>query len=69
MRRNGIVLALVLALGLVASASPAAAGPVVPYNAHPRGHPYTSWTRMVGQWFLGDASNRSSGPSGATAAK
>jgi len=57
MRRNGIVLTVVLAVGLVAGASPAAAGPVVPYNAHPRGHPYASWTRMVGQWFLGDASN------------
>jgi hypothetical protein len=57
MRRNVIVLTLVLALGLVAGASPAAAGPVLPYNAHPHGHPYASWTRMVGQWFLGDASN------------
>ena len=57
MRRNVIVLTLVLALGLVAGASPVAAGPVLPYNAHPHGHSYASWTRMVGQWFLGDASN------------
>jgi hypothetical protein len=57
MRRNVIVLTIVLTLGLVAGAYPAAAGPVLPYNSHPHGHPYTGWTRMVGQWFLGDASN------------
>ena len=57
MRRNVIVLTLALTLGLVAGASPAGAGPVLPYNAHPHGHSYASWTRMVGQWFLGDASN------------
>jgi hypothetical protein len=57
MRRNVIVLTLAMTLGLVAGASPVAASPVLPYNAHPHGHSYASWTRMVGQWFLGDASN------------
>jgi len=52
MRRNGIVLTLVLTLGLIAGASPAAAGPVLPYNAHPRGHSYASWTRMVVAGFV-----------------
>ena len=57
MRRTVIVLTMVLTLGLVAGAPPAGAGPVLPYNSHPHGHSYASWTRMVGQWFLGDASN------------
>jgi len=57
MRRSIIVLTMVLTLGLVAGAPAAGAGPVLPYNSHPHGHPYASWTRMVGQWFLGDASN------------
>jgi hypothetical protein len=57
MRRSIIVLTMVLTLGLVAGAAPAAAGPVLPYNSHPHGHSYADWTRMVGQWFLGDASN------------
>src|SRR6476659_10692276 len=57
MRRAVIVLTMVLSLGLIAGAPPAGAGPVLPYNSHPRGHSYATWTRMVGQWFLGDASN------------
>ena len=57
MRRNILVLTVVLTIGLVAGAAPARAGPVLPYNSRPMGISYTGWTQMVGQWFLGDASN------------
>lgn len=57
MRRNILVLTVVLTIGLVAGAAPASAGPVLPYNSRPMGISYTGWTQMVGQWFLGDASN------------
>jgi hypothetical protein len=57
MRRKLTLLITVLAVTLVASAPAANAGPVLPYNSHPYGHSYSSWLRMVGQWFLGDASN------------
>ncbi len=36
---------------------PARAASTVPTQAHPRGHSHQVWLRMVGQWFLGDASN------------
>jgi hypothetical protein len=57
MRRNILVLTVALTIGLVAGAAPASAGPVLPYNSRPMGISYTGWTTMVGQWFLGDASN------------
>jgi hypothetical protein len=39
-------------------AAPAAhASPVVPYQAHPMGRSYMDWTKAVGQFYLGDASN------------
>ena len=57
MRRNILVLTVVLTIGLVAGAAPASAGPVLPYNSRPMGISYMGWTQMVGQWFLGDASN------------
>jgi hypothetical protein len=41
----------------MASAPAANATPVVPYNAHPMGRSYVDWTRAVGQFYLGDASN------------
>jgi hypothetical protein len=56
MRRSLLVVAMVVSMGLVAGA-PAVAGPVVSYNARPHGISYTDWSKAVGQWFLGDASN------------
>jgi hypothetical protein len=56
MRRSLIVVAMVVSMGLVAGA-PAVAGPVLSYNARPHGISYTDWSKAVGQWFLGDASN------------
>ncbi len=57
MRRNLLVLTVVLTVGLVTGAAPAGAASVLPYNSRPLGISYTDWTKMVGQWFLGDASN------------
>jgi hypothetical protein len=56
MRRVCIVLVSLL-VALVAAAPAASASPVAPYQAHPGGRSYTDWTRAVGQFFLGDASN------------
>lgn len=57
MRRRLVLLTAVLAVTLVALALPAHAGPVLPYNSRPYGHSYPSWMRMIGQFYLGDASN------------
>jgi hypothetical protein len=57
MRRRIVVLTAVLVMTLVASALPAHAGPVLPFNSRPYGLSYPSWMRMVGQFFLGDSSN------------
>jgi hypothetical protein len=57
MRRNVAVIAAALTVCLFFGAAPANAGPVLPYNSRPMGVSYPGWTRMVGQWFLGDASN------------
>lgn len=57
MRRRFAVLITVLAVTLVVSAPAAQAGPVFPYNSHPYGHSYPEWFRIVGQFYLGDASN------------
>jgi hypothetical protein len=59
MRRTILTLtvaALVVAT-LMGSVAPALAGPTLPFQAHPRGHSYQEWMRLVGQFFLGDASN------------
>ena len=42
---------------LVGSPMPAHAGPAAPYQARPYGHSYPSWMRIVGEFYLGDASN------------
>lgn len=55
--RRKLVLATVLVVSLLASGTPAQAGPVLPYGSHPRGHSYASWLRILGQFYLGDASN------------
>jgi hypothetical protein len=46
-----------LTISLVAGAASASAGSVLPYHSRPMGTSYTDWTKMVGQFFLGDASN------------
>jgi hypothetical protein len=57
MRRSRVVLVpFVLAAAFVVAPS-ANAAVVAPYTAHPRGHSYDSWLRMVGQFYLGDSSN------------
>src|SRR5262245_26853608 len=56
MRRLCTVLVLVL-LALFIAAPGASASPVAPYQAHPMGRSYVDWTKLVGQFYLGDASN------------
>ena len=56
MRRISAVLVLLLVM-VFAAAPAASASPVAPYQAHPMGRSYTDWTKVVGQFFLGDASN------------
>jgi hypothetical protein len=57
MRRNTILLAVLLTFGVVGTAPPAHAGSVLPYRSRPYGHSSVEWTRTVAQFFLGDASN------------
>jgi hypothetical protein len=57
MRRTVVPFLAVLVVTLIGGPAPARAGPVVPYQAHPRGHSHQEWMRLVGQFFLGDASN------------
>jgi hypothetical protein len=57
MRRRLVVLAALLTMALIASALPAHAGAPLPYTSRPYGHSYSSWLRMVGQFYLGDSSN------------
>jgi hypothetical protein len=57
MRRRVVPFFAVLVVTLIGALAPAQAGPAVPFQAHPRGHSYQEWMRLVGQFFLGDASN------------
>jgi hypothetical protein len=57
MRRRCSLLAVILAVTLVLTAQAAFAGPVAPYDSHPRGRSYAGWMRIYGRWLLGDESN------------
>jgi hypothetical protein len=57
MGRKLVMLVAALTFGLVTSVPLATAGPALPYNSHPHGHSYSQWLRMVGQFYLGDATN------------
>ena len=54
--RRKFLLSLVVSSVLVA-ATPALAGPVLPYNSKPMGQSYSEWFRDLGQFYLGDSSN------------
>jgi hypothetical protein len=57
MRRTVVSLVIGLVAVFLLAVPPASAAPTLPAHAHPRGHTYETWLQMVGQWFLGDASN------------
>jgi hypothetical protein len=57
MRRRLVPLFALVVVTTIGAMAPAQAGPVLPFQAHPRGHSYQEWMRVVGQFFLGDASN------------
>jgi hypothetical protein len=57
MRRKLVPSLAVLVVISLGALAPAQARPVVPYQAHPLGHSYQAWLRLVGQFYLGDASN------------
>src|SRR5438477_1678286 len=57
MRRRVVLFLAVLVTMVLGSVAPARAGSVVPFQARPRGHSYQEWLRLVGQFYLGDASD------------
>jgi hypothetical protein len=57
MRRKLTLVTLALTVGLIGAVPTAHAGSVLPYGSRAMGHSYPEWGEMVGQWFLGDASN------------
>jgi hypothetical protein len=42
---------------VIASATAAEAAPAAPYQAHPHGRSYQEWLEVIGEFYLGDASN------------
>jgi hypothetical protein len=57
MRRKLLVLTAVVAVALSVMAPSALAGPVAPFDSHPRDRSYASWLRVYGRWLLGHESN------------
>ena len=57
MRRSRVLLVPFVLVAAMAATPTAHATAVSPYTAHPRGHNYEDWLRMVGQFYLGDASD------------
>lgn len=57
MRRLCTMLVPLLLLVPFIAAPAANASAIAPYQAHPMGRSYADWTKVVGQFFLGDASN------------
>jgi hypothetical protein len=58
MRRRIFTFVIALAVPFaLAVPSSSAARAVIPYGAHPYGHTYPEWLRMLSQFYIGDASN------------
>ena len=57
MRRRILSLTAIVAVALFVLAQSAIAGPIAPYDSHPRDRSYSSWLRVYGRWLLGDESN------------
>jgi hypothetical protein len=57
MRRRILSLTAIVAVTLFIVAQSAVAGPIAPYDSHPRDRSYSSWMRLYGRWLLGDESN------------
>ena len=57
MRRRILSLTAIVAVALFVMAQSALAGPIAPYDSHPRDRSYSSWLRVYGRWLLGDESN------------
>jgi hypothetical protein len=56
-RRKILLLTAIVAVTLLVAGQSALAGPVAPFDSHPRGRSYPTWMRIYGRWLLGDESN------------